>query len=389
MRHWVCFAAAAALLVGCGDSSDDGGSVGGTGAVSAGGQGGAAGWPSGGSAGVGGGAGAAGSAGATGGAAGNGGSSTGGSGGSSSGGSGGSGTGGSGGSSSGGSGGCPTNGPPPGPAVKRFDVATLNCGSSGACTGSEDKCFCPPDFDALNVSPAHFMGVASDAHKAKIWGAGNFQAAYVDDLNTNWQAGGAARAAAIIQSAQAGFPCGVPEYFILNEISAGQWPDNASYRQFVIDVAKALKNTHGKTPIVASPFPNPGSNDASWAELAKYALIGAEVYLSGKEINANGNSVAWCQAQYQAAITAYANRGVTKDRLYLFEHFANTDASVGWGRAGVSEAGWTNAISARSKAIKNLSFAGFISYGWAGNAMHVPEAQRLGFMKLYTQQALP
>ncbi|MCC6898350.1 MAG: hypothetical protein IT377_05210 [Polyangiaceae bacterium] len=386
MRGWAWFAAVV-VLAGCGDSSDDGGGVGGTGAVGAGGGGGSAGWPSGGSAGAGGSSGSAGAGGAaSGGTSGGGGTP---SGGASSGGAGGSPSGGTGGGATGGSGGCPTNGPPPGPAVKRFDVATLNCGSSGACTGAEDKCFCPPDFDALNGSPAHFMGVASDAHKAKIWGAGNFQAAYVDDLNTNWQAGGAARAAAIIQGAQAGFPCGVPEYFILNEISAGQWPDNASYRQFVIDVAKALKNTHGKTPIVASPFPNPGSNDASWTELAKYAFIGAEVYLSGKEINANGNSVAWCQAQYQAAITAYGNRGVTKDRLYLFEHFANTDATVGWGRAGVSQAGWTNAITARSKAIKNLSFAGFISYGWAGNAMHVPEAQRLSFMQLYTQQGLP
>ncbi len=54
MRHWVCLAAAA-LLVGCGDSSDDGGSEG------SGGSGGAGGSSSGGSAGT---AGAAGSGGA-------------------------------------------------------------------------------------------------------------------------------------------------------------------------------------------------------------------------------------------------------------------------------------------------------------------------------------
>jgi hypothetical protein len=99
--------------------------------------------------------------------------------------------------------------------------------------------------------------------------------------------------------------------------------------------------------------------------------------------------VTWCQAQYQASITAYANRGVTKDRLYLFEHFANTDATVGWGRAGVSTAGWKNAITARSKAIDNLGFPGFVSYGWGGNALHAPEADRLAFMALYNQQSLP
>jgi hypothetical protein len=298
-------------------------------------------------------------------------------------------TGGGGASGAGGGSACPTNGPPPGPAVRRFDVATLNCGSAGTCTGNEDKCFCAPDFDALDVSPAHFMGVSTDNHKAKIWGAGNFQAVYVDDLNTNWQVGGAARAQAIMATAQSNFPCGVPEFFILNEISAGTWPGNATYRQFVIDVAQSLKNTYGKTPIVASPFPNPGANGASWTELAKHAFIGIEVYLSGKEINANGNSVTWCQTQYQSSITSYANRGVAKNRLYLFEHFANTDSTVGWGRAGVSVAGWKNAITARSKAIKNLAFPGFVSYGWGGNAMHAPEADRLAFMALYNQQNLP
>jgi len=72
------------------------------------------------------------------------------------------------------------------------------------------------------------MAVGTEMNKGKIWGAGNFQAVYVDDLNTNWQAGGAARAAAIIASAKSNFPCGVPECFILNEISAGTWPSNAT-----------------------------------------------------------------------------------------------------------------------------------------------------------------
>ncbi len=113
------------------------------------------------------------------------------------------------------------------------------------------------------------------------------------------------------------------------------------------------------------------------------------MYLSGKEVNANGNSVSWCQTQYQAAVSAYGALGVPKNRLFLFEHFANTDASVGYGRGGVSVAGWHNAIKARAIAAKNVGFAGFVSYAWGGNAMHAPEADRLAFMDTYNQQQLP
>jgi hypothetical protein len=248
---------------------------------------------------------------------------------------------------------------------------------------------CAPDFDALNVPSAHFMGVGKDANKAKIWAAGNLVAVYVDDLNTDWSSGGVQRAADVMASAKENFPCGVPEWFILNEISASLWPTNASYRQFVIDFAKAMKNTHGKSVVIAAPFPKPGANATSWTELQKYGFIGAEVYLSGKEVNAYGNSVSWCEDQYQAAIDAYGALGVPKSRLYLFEHFGNTDSTVGWGRAGVSVDGWHNAIKARSEAIKNLGFAGFLSYGWAFNAMHAPESDRLAFMATYVQQDLP
>ncbi len=337
------------------------------------------------------GAGAAGAAGSGGSAAagGSAGTATGG-GASGSGGGGGTATGGSAGAGSGGSGGgCPSGAAPTGPFNSRFDVATLNCNASGSCSGSEDKCFCNQDFDALNGKPPHVMAVGTDKHKQKIWNAGNNQGVYIDDLNTNWSAGGQKRANDVHAAAQAAFPCGLPSWFIVNEISAGQWPGNAAYRQFVIDFAKTLSGTFKRKVVIASPFDKPGANGASWTELAKYAFIGAEVYLSGKEINATGNSVAWCQAQYQASITAYQNRGVAKNRLFIFEHFANTNADVGWGRAGVSTAGWHNAIKARSQALKNLNLAGFVSYGWGGNAMHAPQSDRLSFMQTYVAQDLP
>lgn len=283
---------------------------------------------------------------------------------------------------------CPDNGPPPGPAARKFDVATLNC-PGAACPPDQDQCLCPVDFAALNVGPAHFMATGTDNNKPLVWGAGNFQAVYVDDLNTDWMAGGKARADALIAAATANFDCGVPEWFIVNEISASQWPDNATYRQFVIDFAKEMKNTHGKTVVIAAPFAKPGANGASWQALATHAYIAAEIYLSGKEINANGNSVAWCEAQYKAGIDAYGKLGVPLARLFLVEHFGQTTPDKSWGRAGVSTAGWHNAIEARAQAANKLGFAGFISYAWSWNLMHVADDERLAFTGTYVAQSLP
>jgi hypothetical protein len=307
-------------------------------------------------------------------------------------------TGGTGGGDVGGSGGegtggggteCPTNGPPKGPANRRFDIATLSCSTGGACTGAEDKCFCQPDFDVLNGVPSHFLGLGTDKQKPNVWAKGNFQAVYVDDLNTNWEAGGAARALNVMATAQQNFPCGVPSWVIVNEISAGLWPSNASYRDYVVAFAKSLHVDHGRTVVIAAPFDGPGANGAWWSQLQEHAFVGAEVYLSGKEVNASGNSVSWCKAQYQSAIKAYAAVGVPKSRLFLFEHFGNSAADKGWGRAGVSVAGWKNAIDARAQAIGQLGFAGFVSYGWGGNEMHAPEEDRLDFAAVYAAGQVP
>lgn len=297
---------------------------------------------------------------------------------------------GSGGAASNGSGGaaaCPAGAAPTGINL-RFDLATLNCGASGVCDPNSDKCFCAPEFDALNSLSHHILSLGTDAHKAKVWAAGNQQSVYVNDLNTNIAAGGAARANAALTKAQADFPCGVPTWFVVNEISAGLWPSSASYRQFVVDFAQTL-SAKGKKVIIAAPFAKPGANATSWTALQKFAFIGVENYLSGAKVNANGNSVGWCQAQYQASVDAYGKLGVPKSRLFLFEHFGNTASDVDWGRGGASASGWTNAIKARGQAIANVAFPGFISYGWAANQMGASNAERLSFIKTYTAAALP
>lgn len=294
----------------------------------------------------------------------------------------------SGGESSTGAPACPQNGPPPGPALHRFDVATLNC-PGDSCPADQDQCLCPVDFAALDVAPAHFMATGTDNNKQLVWAAGNFQAMYVDDLNTDWMAGGAARADALIASAASNFDCGAPEWFIVNEISASQWPNNPAYRQFVIEFAATMKNSYQKTVVIAAPFDKPGNHAADWATLADHAYVAAEVYLSGKEVNASGNSVAWCTAQYKAAVAAYAALGVPKDRLFLVEHFGQTTPDKAWGRAGVSVAGWHNAIKARSQAAHSVGFAGFISYAWSWNLMHETAANRLAFSETFAAQQLP
>ena len=124
----------------------------------------------------------------------------------------------------------------------RFDVATTQVAAprTAACTiGGTDharccpetvpgdptnKCFCDSDFDHLNRTPAHLIVVASDAHRGDIWAAGNAQAVYVNDLNDLYPSNdGGAKADAAMADAQAGFPSGVPSWFLANEISTSLW----------------------------------------------------------------------------------------------------------------------------------------------------------------------
>jgi hypothetical protein len=234
--------------------------------------------------------------------------------------------------------------------------------------------------------------MGSDTHRPEIKANGNFLAAYYNTLNDSWTTmTGAQKADQIENYIVANFTSnGVkPTWVILNEISAGTWPGNQTYRTWVGDVCQRLKNTYSHSVIVCSPFGNPGANNADWQRVSSYAFIAVEKYLSGQEINANGNSVSWCQTQYQGSKDSYIARGVPASQIYLVEHFGQTIANTGWGRSGCSYAGWDNAINARSTAARNVDFAGFVSFAWAKNAMQVSDADLIHFEQTYTAKTLP
>lgn len=276
--------------------------------------------------------------------------------------------------------------------ARRFDLATLNCASADpdeACDPADDKCFCHEHFEHLNTPRPHFLVVASDARKAEIHAAGNLQAAYVDRLNDGYgQISGSARADQVLDDAAAAFPSGVPKWFFVNEISAGSWPDDAAYRAWVIAFAKRMR-ARGREVIVAAPFDRPGHHASDWSALADAAHVAAEVYLTGAAVNASGNSVSFCEGRYRDAAEAYGALGVPLERLFLVEHFGGTAKGATWGRAGVGVPGWKNAIHARAKAARKIGFAGFVSYSWAGNQMHDPDATRLSFEDTYASEVLP
>jgi hypothetical protein len=271
---------------------------------------------------------------------------------------------------------------------KRFDIVTF------CCPCSPDDHMCQTQFDHLNwvSTNGHMLVMGTDAHRSEVNANGNFLGAYINDLNTGYgSVTGATRADQIESSIVSNFTnTGVKTtWVVLNEISAGLWPDTAAYRAWVIAVANRLKNTYGHSVIVCAPFQNPGANDADWVSLSNYAYIGIECYLSGQEVNASGNSVSWCQGQYQASMNSYLNRGVSSAKLYLVEHFGQTVTNTGWGRSGVSYAGWDNAINTRSTAAHNVGFAGFISFAWAKNAMLASDTDLIHFEDTYRAKTLP
>ena len=200
---------------------------------------------------------------------------------------------------------------------------------------------------------------------------------------------GEEKADQILNLAASNFPGGVPQYFILNEISAGLWPGNAAYRSWLGDVVRALKYIHGVDPILASPFQNPGRNDSDWQAISEVAYIAVEAYLSGGEIRDAGFSLTWCEDQYRGSKQSYLNRGVPASRIMLVEHFAQTTEGTGWGRAGVSFEEWENAIIFRSIAAHNVGFVGFVSYAWGRNTMEVSDEELIHFEAVYRGQALP
>lgn len=273
--------------------------------------------------------------------------------------------------------------------IKRFDVVTFDCTPDGS-----DPHMCQNQFNELNfvLSGGHLLMMGTDAQRAAINGNGNFLGAYYNNLSGLYGTySGTAAADQIENYIIANFTTtGVKTTWIaINEISGSLWPNNAAYRAWLRTCMARLHQTYGQSIILFAPFTTPANNASDWVPLSGNCYIAIECYLSGQAINASGNSVSWCQTQYQNAKNAYLNLGIASSQLYLAEHFGQTTSNTGYGRSGVSYAGWDNAIKARSQAAHNVGFAGFIGYDWGGNPMGETEANMIHFETTYAAQTLP
>ncbi len=275
-------------------------------------------------------------------------------------------------------------------ADRRFDICTF------CCPCSPTQHLCQAQFDALNFHSAngHFILMGSDAHRNELNTNGNFLGVYYDTLNDNYPAWTATQKADDIENNYV-IPnfttTGVkPTWIALNEIDSS-WVSDSNYRAWVTNICKRLKNTYGHTVITFTYYDNPSSaNASSWQNLANVSYIAVESYLSGAVINANGNSVSWCQTQYQNSLNTWlANTGVPRAQLYYGEDYAQTLAGTNYGRANCSYAGWDNAINARATAAHNIGFAGYFGYAWNWNQMGVSDADLIHFEGTYAAKVLP
>jgi hypothetical protein len=267
-------------------------------------------------------------------------------------------------------------------ADNRFEIATFNATKEF----SEDH-FNQTLFEHLNVASPHggyHFGLGFDTQRDQLAANGNTLAVYYNTLTSLYSgvdpnpAGAAAEIDAYVHERFTSTGA-APKWVVLNEISGSLWPSNETYRTWLIDTVARLHDFYGYEPIVFSPFGAPGANDASWQLLAQDAHIGVEQYLSGEEVKAHDFSVEWAQSVYQSSKSAYVARGVPEDRIFLGEHFGQTLAGTGWGRAGVSAEDWIRAIQVRDQAIYNVDFAGFLSYAWGKNGMQVSDAELTSF----------
>lgn len=272
---------------------------------------------------------------------------------------------------------------------KRFDVFTFDCTPDGS-----DPHGCQTQFDHLNwtTTNGHMVMMGSDAHRSELNTAGNFLGAYYNNLSGLYGTyTGTAAADQIENYIIANFTStGVKTTWVsLNEISGSLWPSNSAYRSWLRTLVARLHGTYGHSVILFAPFANPANNASDWVPLSGNCYIGIEKYLSGAAVNGSGNSVSWCQSQYQSSKNSYLNLGIAASQLYLTEDYAQTVSGTNWGRSGVSYAGWDNAINARSTAIHNVGFAGYVSYAWTQNAMHVLETDMVHFEDTYRAKTLP
>ncbi|HTL30779.1 MAG TPA: hypothetical protein VL282_16230, partial [Tepidisphaeraceae bacterium] len=193
---------------------------------------------------------------------------------------------------------------------KRFDVCSFNCTPDG----SEDH-FCQPQFDHLNwvSTNGHMLAMGTDAHRAEINANGNFLGAYYDTLTDLYGSTTGTQAADMIEQyvIDRFTVTGVKtKWLLLNEISSGLWPDTPAYRAWLRTAVARLHDVYGHEVILFAPFQTVAQNGADWVPLSQNCYIAIECFLSGAEVNSHGNSVSWCQTQYQTSKNSYIARGI-------------------------------------------------------------------------------
>jgi hypothetical protein len=174
----------------------------------------------------------------------------------------------------------------------RFDVVTF------CCDCPIENHLCDPQFDALNWQAAngHYLAMGSDAHQNQIISQGNHLAIYYNVFNDGSEKMTAIeKAASIEEYARSRFTHtgGRPQWIILNEISAGRWPVDSTYRKWVVQLITDLKNKYGLSPVLCAPFERPGAHAEDWQAIATNACIGIECYLGGKAIKDHAFSTNW------------------------------------------------------------------------------------------------
>jgi len=287
-------------------------------------------------------------------------------------------------------------------ADRRFDVATIDNTPDGS-----NPHFTLNQLNHLNfiTTNGHLLATGTDANRPIIKANGNFCAAYYNDLQGLFQAGYNGDQAAdqirnyiVANFSSNGTP---PQWVVLNEISRGAWDNNTvgpagvAYHNWLIGCCGRLNGLYNQAVILFSPYtlPATSTNGADWQFLSNYCYIAIEGYLSGSVVNGSGNSVSFCQGKYQSYVDSYHSLGVPYTKIYLAEHYSQTTAGTAFGRAGVSYAGWDNAIRTRCSAIHNIFTAGhiggYISYGWGGNPMGVSETDMCHFEDTYASKVLP
>ncbi len=266
----------------------------------------------------------------------------------------------------------------------RFDFAGLN--------GNPAKYFNQAQFDILNwTSPnGHYLEMSGDAHRSDVTGRGNFLVGYYNNFNDALftSTPDANQAAQLINRyfndpSTGTFKTQPATWVVLNEVNAGDWNGNSTYRTWVKNVVSALHNTYGLQVVTYSPESTRSSYSSDWVALSGNSYIATECYLGGTDLVNHNFSVSWAQSQYQAAKDAFVNAGVPISKLILGEHFGQSAAGSGYGREGVSFADWVRTIQVRDQAIYNVGFGGFMSYAWGYDTSTETEADMVYFEKAY------